>query len=69
MSVALVSLFEGHWRTYILLLLFIGFNPSNVYALLYGAPEYGDISIITYLGYWIRDYVRLLIIILYFVTN
>ena len=36
-TVALASLIEGHWRTYILLLFLIGFNPSNVYALFYGS--------------------------------
>ena len=36
-------LIEVHWSIFILLLFAILFNPSNVYALLYGAPTHGDI--------------------------
>ena len=61
LPVELASLVEGHWRTCILLLSVVGFNPSNFYALLYGAPTYGDVSISLYSGYRIRAYVRLLI--------
>ena len=38
LTAALAYLIEGHWRTDILLLSVIDFNPSNVYALLHGAP-------------------------------
>ena len=57
MTIAPASLIEGHWCTYILLLFVIGFDPSKVYALLYGTLMYGDISICLYLGYRIRAYV------------
>ena len=53
MYVVMAPLDEGYWRIYILLLFVIGFNPSISYALLYGALTYFDISICTYLGYWI----------------
>ena len=49
----LASLIEGHWLIFILILFVIGFNPYNVYALLYGTPTYGEIYIFTHLGYWI----------------
>ena len=68
LPVVLASLIEGHCRTYILLLFVIGFNPSNIYVLLYSAPTYGDISTCRYLGYWIRACVRLLILIRFFVA-
>ena len=45
------------------------FNPSNVYALLYGAPDYGYINISPYLAYRIRAYVRLLILICFLITH
>ena len=45
MPVALASLIEVHWHIFILLWYVIGFNPSNVYTLLYGAPTYDDIYI------------------------
>ena len=63
MPIALASLIEGHWRTDILLLLVVGFNPYNVYALLHCVLTYGEISISTYLCYWTRAYVRILILI------
>ena len=50
LPVAIASLIEGHWRTYILSLFVIRFNPSKVYALLYGDPTYGDIYIFLYFG-------------------
>ena len=39
----------------------IGFNPSNIYALLYGASTYGDSSIFTDLGNWIGAFVQILV--------
>ena len=54
MPVALAYPIGGHWHICILLLFVIGFNPYNVYALLYGAPEYGENSICTYLGRGLR---------------
>ena len=66
LPVAPDSLIEGHWRICILLLFVIEFNPSNVYALLYGAPEYCEIYICPYLGYRIGAYVWLLILICFF---
>ena len=45
LPIVLTYLIEGHGCTYILLLFVIGFNPSNVYALLYGDPTYDGISI------------------------
>ena len=69
LHISLASIIEGHWRVYILWLLVIGFNPYNVYALLYGAPAYCDVSISPYLGYWIRAYIRLLILICFFLRN
>ena len=65
MRISLASLVEGHWRIFILWLFVIGFNPYNFYALLYGAPTYCDISICPYLVYWIRVYVRFLVLILF----
>ena len=48
MYIALASLIDGYWSIYIILssLSVIGFNPSNVDALLYGIPIYSDICII-----------------------
>ena len=43
--VSLTSLIEGHWCIFILLLFGIGFNLSNVYAILCVPPTYGYISI------------------------
>ena len=60
------SLIEVHWRKLILWLLVIGFNPYNFYVFLYVAPAYCDVSICPYLGYQIRDYVQILIIIWFF---
>ena len=48
LTVALASLIEGPWRTDILILLVIGSNPYNDYAIFYGAPMYGDIFISPY---------------------
>ena len=56
LRIALASIIEGHWRTDILLSLVIGFNPSNVYALLHGAPTYGDVYISQYLGCRIKEF-------------
>ena len=66
MPVALASLIEGNWCICILLLYVIVFNPYNFYALLYGAPEYGYISICQYLGYFIEAYIWLLMFICIF---
>ena len=66
MPVALASLIEGNWRTLFVLLFVRGFNPYNVYALVYGTLTCGEISIIPYLVNRIRAYVRLLILILVF---
>ena len=61
LPVALVSLIEGHWRMFV-----IGFNPYNVYELFYSNLVYCDVSISLYLGYRIRLYARLLIIVCFF---
>ena len=53
MCIVVASLIEVHWRICILLLFVIGFNPYNVYALLYVTQTYGEIYICTYLGYWV----------------
>ena len=66
LHIALASLIECHWINCIWLLFVIGFNPFNVYALLYGAPAYCNFSISPYLGYRIRGFVRLLILICIF---
>ena len=63
MPVALASLIEGNWRTLFVLLFVRGFNPYNVYALVYGTLTCGEISIIPYLVYWIKDNVRIFILI------
>ena len=47
----------------------ISFSPCYVYAILYGALTYGDISISQYLCYLIRDCVRLLITFFGSLTN
>ena len=47
----------------------IGFDPSNVYALLYGTQKYGDILIFPYMGYCIEAYVWLLIFVFFLVTH
>ena len=69
LPVALASLIEVNWCTYIPLLFVIGFNTSNVYAILYGALTYGDISICPYLGNQIKSYIRLLILICFFIAH
>ena len=69
MSIALASLIEGNWRIFILLLFVIGFNPYNIYTIFYYAPMHGDISICTYLGYWVGAYVWPLICVFLFVTH
>ena len=53
----------------ILLLFMIGFNPSTIYALLHGTHTYGNSSICQYLGYWIRDFVSILIFVCFFVSH
>ena len=53
-------LIEGYQSTIYFLLFVIGFNPCNIYALFYGAPVYGNISISPELGNWVGDFVRLL---------
>ena len=63
LRIALDSLIKGHWCICIFGLFVIGFNPSNVYALLYGGPTYCDVSISPYLGYWVIAYVQLLMLI------
>ena len=63
MPFLLASLIEGYWCIWILLLFVIGFNPSNVYLIFYGTMTYGDISICSYLGYWIGAYVRFLLFV------
>ena len=63
LPIALASLTEGHWRIFILYLFVLLFITYNAFALLYGALTYCDIFISPYLGYWIRVYVRLLILI------
>ena len=68
MPVAIASLIEGHRRTENLLLLVRGFNPSCFYAILYGALMYGEISMSPYLGYRIMAYVRILILVSFFIT-
>ena len=47
----------------ILLLFVIGFNPSNIYAILCSAPAYAGSSILPYMGYWIKAFIRLLILV------
>ena len=69
MRIALASLIEGTDAISILLLFVIGFNPSTIYTLLHGAQTYGNSSIFQYLGYWIRDLVRILIFICFFVLH
>ena len=69
LRIALASLIEGHWRIFILWLFVIGFNLSNVYVFLYAAPTYCDVSIGLYVCYRIRAYVRILVIILFFVKH
>ena len=69
LHIELASLIEGHWRAYFFWLFVIRFNPANVYAFLYGAPPYCEVSISSYLGYQLRSYARLLIIICFFATN
>ena len=51
-------LIEGYQSTIYFLLFVIGFNPCNIYALFYGAPVYGNISISPELGNWVGDFVR-----------
>ena len=69
MPVAIASLIEFHLRTYILLLFMIRLNTYNVYALLYGALNYGDLYIYPYLFYWIEAYVWIVILILFLLCN
>ena len=69
MNIGLASLIEGHWSTEIILLFVVRFNPSFFYALLYVDPRYGDIFIITYLGYQIKAYVQLLINICFLIKH
>ena len=69
MPVALASLIEGHWRIFILLLFMIEFNPSNIYALFYGALTYSDIPIFPQLGYCIRAYIGIHIFIRFFIAH
>ena len=40
-------------------------NPYNVDALLYSAPIYSEIYILTHLDYWIETYIKLPINIIY----
>ena len=60
------SLIECYQRTIYLLLFVIGFNTSNIYALLYDAPTCGDSSICPYLGYWSRAFEWLLVFVYFF---
>ena len=69
MSTALASLIEGHWCIWILLFLVKVFIPSNFYALLYSAPTYVKIYIFPYLGYWIGNDLRLLIVVYFIVAH
>ena len=41
----------------------IGFNPYNIYVILYGTPTYVDSSICPYLGNWVEDFVPILIFV------
>ena len=66
MSVAFSSLIESHWRIFIILSFVIGFNPYNVYVVLYSALTYGDTAICPYLGYWIGAHVQFLIFFEFF---
>ena len=50
----------------ILLLLVIGFNPYNIYSLLYRDPTYGDSYFFPYLGYLIRAFIRILVFVRFF---
>ena len=63
MNTTFVSLIEGYWRIFILLLFMIEFNPSDIYALFYVALKYSDTPIFPHLGYCIRSYTRLHIFI------
>ena len=53
MNIALDSLIECHWCIFIILslLFMIVLNPYNVDALLYSAPIYSEIYILTHLDY------------------
>ena len=57
MKTAFVSIIEGCWRIFILLLFMIEFNPSNIYAPCYDALTYSDIRICPRMGYFIRVYI------------
>ena len=45
----------------------IGFNPSNIYALLYGAPTYGDSFIFPYLVNLAGAFVQILVFVHFFI--
>ena len=69
MRIALASLTEGTGAISISLLFVIGFNPSNIYWLLCGAPMYGESSICPQLGYWIRYFIQLLVSVRFFLLT
>ena len=69
LHVAFAYLIGGHCLNYISFLFVIYFNPSNLFALLYSALTYVEISICPYLGYRIRAYVHLLIRIQFFLCT
>ena len=60
--IAIDSLIEGYWCT-ILLFFVIGFNPSDIYAHLYGDLTYGNSSIFPNIGMQVGAFVLFLIFV------
>ena len=69
MRTEFVSLIEGYRRSSYLLVFMIGLNPYTIYAILYGAPTYGESSIFPYLGDWIWEFIWILVFFCIFVAH
>ena len=67
MCSALGYLIEGYQHTSYLFM--IRFNPSNIYALLYVAPSYGNCYICPNVGNWVGAILRILVFVSFIIVH